>query len=967
MNKHLFSVGRVGLIVLVLGLIVSGAAAQDLPREFPAGLHWKQLETGHFIILFDENYRAVAENVAEIAEPIHQDVTGLLESAPKAKTYVILADHVDESNGYASPLPDNRIVLYLKEPGAGTEFFGLYAPDWLKLVLTHEYTHIVQLDMVEKWFGLLRKILGRTMLPNATLPMWAIEGLAVYTETKFQNGRGRHPYYDMMMRTELLEDRFKKYDQMAAIGLRPWPLGTVCYLYGYFFVQYLADTYGEATLAQFNHKNAAKFPVFAPNRFKQVYQGKGEFKLRREWINALIARYQEQAAAIKARPVTATRPLTDSGYYTGAPVFAPDGQFVYYLDRGPHAYPALAQVRLSDQQVTRLAEGNFAGDFSLSADGRQLYFCKTENYHIFSEFSDLYVLDVARKRVTRLTNGLRAFDPAVAPDGKTLVFTTNNAGSMNLMQMNLETKAITPILETTDHTQIKAPAFSADGARLAVQIWKEGGLQDIYVMNRDGSGLTALTFDAATDAAPAWGLHDEYIFFSSDRTGVPNIFAYSLQDQKLYQVTNVLSGAFQPAVAPDGTQLALELYSGNGMDIHLAEVYRQDWQETAYTLAPPAPAQNAAAKPVVTAERGYNPLPSLLPKFWLPTYGIDEDGFQLGINTVGQDVLAQHYYDLSVLYGLSSSRVGFYGLYRNTQFFPAITLFASDAANVFSDLFANAHGNAENYWQREQVAGLTVSLPVYRSQKADVAFSLGYRYKNLKPLTDLAKVAPTPDEGQLSGLSAGVYLQHLKSSIYAISPESGFLTSFTYRRDDQSLGSDFNLNTYVGDVRAYLPAPFFRHHILALRATGGVSEGDVPKQGVFQLGGFASNSVVAVLEQQRFFLRGYETNALAGERFALGSAEYRFPIWFPQRAIDALLTDLFVDSITGAVFYDFGNAWTGDVELSDFKSGVGAELRVNLKVSHAIPLTIRLGFAKGLDSELGKAQFIGTFGLNFWL
>ncbi len=47
------------------------------------------------------------------------------------------------------------------------------------------------------------------MLPNAGLPYWMIEGLAVYAETKFEDGRGYHPYYDMMMRTEILEQDFK--------------------------------------------------------------------------------------------------------------------------------------------------------------------------------------------------------------------------------------------------------------------------------------------------------------------------------------------------------------------------------------------------------------------------------------------------------------------------------------------------------------------------------------------------------------------------------------------------------------------------------------------------------------------------------------------------------------------------------------------------------------------------------------
>ena len=195
------------------------------------------------------------------------DVTEFLQYTPQSKTYVVLTDHVDAANGYATPMPNNKIVLFLWEPGAGDSFLGLRSPDWLTLVFTHEYTHIVQLDMVDGLNEYGRKIFGRIVLPNASLPMWMIEGLAVYTETKFQDGRGYHPHYDMMMRTEVLEDTFKKLDEMAAIGFRKWPMGTVYYLYGYFFMQYLVDTYGEESIVELNLKNSGKFLFFGGNIF----------------------------------------------------------------------------------------------------------------------------------------------------------------------------------------------------------------------------------------------------------------------------------------------------------------------------------------------------------------------------------------------------------------------------------------------------------------------------------------------------------------------------------------------------------------------------------------------------------------------------------------------------------------------------------------------------------------------------
>ena len=952
-------------MMLILCSFLPSALAQDF-REFPPGVAWKQIETEHFLILYNEQDREIAQQVAAIAEPIHQRVTGLLDYSLSSRTYVILTDHLDVINGYANLIPDNKIVLYLREPGGGmVPSFGLRSKDWLSLVFTHEYTHVVHTNMKKKWYAALGKIFGKVMLPNTGLPYWMIEGLAVYAETKFEDGRGDHPYYDMMMRTEILEQNVKKLDQMEALTLRTWPMGTICYVYGYFFSQYLADTYGEDTLIQLSHRNASKSPILGGNIFKKVYD-KSESTLWKEWRAAMQQQYEAQLTDIRSLPVTETRAISASGYYTNTPVLSPDGQYLYYIEFGAHEMPALIQYRLSDGSKTRLIEEQFSGNFSIAPDGQRLYFSKSDVHRFFSYYSDLYALDLTTHDVQRLTSGQRAFDPAIAPDGRTLVFTTTDAGSMSLVRMDLETKTITPLLETSDHTQIRYPAFSADGSRVALQMWKEGGFQDIYVMNSDGSNLQALTFDQATDEAPIWGMNDQYVFFSSDRTGVPNIFAYSLEDQTLYQVTNVLTGVFHPAVLPDQGQLAFEHYSGNGIDIHLAELNRDVWQSVTYSHEQPAEQQIVAAgQPEPLAEGNYSPFSSLLPKYWLPAWGEDEDGWQLGATIAGQDVLSQHQYTFSALYGLESQRMSGFGMYTNRQFFPEITLFGSDSANLFTDIFQDDTGDDEDYWQREQVAGVNLSIPLYQRQDTGIYLSAGYRYKNLEILNDDDILLPLPDEGALSGVSAGLTFGHLKSSLYAFSPEKGFLASVTYRRDDEVFGSDFNLNTVIGDTRAYLNLPKLKHHVLALRAVGGASDGDTLNQGVFQLGGFGVNGALAELDQQRYFLRGYDANALSGNRFALGSIEYRFPIWYPQRGIRQIWS--FFDSLTAAVFYDVGNAWEKDLEWDEFKHGVGAEARLNVVIKNAVPVTFRLGYAYGLDDDLGESQFIYAFAIDFWL
>ncbi len=968
MKTHTRFLRKVILFLLGVGVLAGFPVWAQSSHEFPPGIDWQQVETEHFRIVYDAAYQTIAEKVADMAEPIHKQVTEFLRSAPKAKTTVILTDHVDFVNGYASPLPRNRIVLFLREPGAGDSLFGLRSPDWLALVLTHEYTHIVQLDMVDGLSAVGRNIFGRIVIPNAGLDVWMIEGLAVYSETKFQNGRGHHPAYDMYMRADVLADCFKTLEQMAVMGQRAWPLGTVHYLYGYFFLQYLDDTYGEDKMVELSVYNSGRM-LWQRNIFKTVYDGKTLAELWEKWRAAMQARYQQQIEQLSADPLTATTALTTSGYATNSPVYAPDGAYIYYSEIGAHDTPALIQYRVSDGAVTRLTESGFTGNFSVSPDGQTIYFGRIDAYKTYSAYSDLYALDVKSRNVRRLTRGQRVIDSAVSPDGKTLVFTATHAGSMMLWQMDLERGDLTALWQTDDHTQMFHPAFAPDGSRLALTVWVEGGFQDIYVMDRDGHNRYALTHDRATDSSPTWGPDGNEIFFASDRTGVSNIFVYDLADNALYQATNVLTGAFDPAIAPDGRRMAFELYSSNGMDIHLTDLNRETWRAAPFQPEnlPELPAYQVAEVKKPLESRSYSAFSSILPTFWIPGWGEDEAGYQLGASTFGRDMLGRHEYELMALYGLESERVSLFGSYTNRQFFPDISLFGFDLARPFGDIFTNADGNDQTYWQREQAVGVNIGVPLYVSRNTTVTASVGYRYTRMEALNAVDGVTPPPDQGNLSGVSLSLGFQNLDSSIYAIAPESGVATSITYRRDDTELNSDFTLDTIVADTRAYLEIPKLRHHVLALRLAGGASSGDTLSQGIFRIGGFDVDSGLATLDQQRYFLRGYTDGQFSGNRFALGSVEYRLPLWYPQRGIGNGV--VFLDSVVATAFYDVGYAWDGDLNADDLKHGVGGELRVNLSLlKGAIPLlTLRAGYARGLDDDDGKSQFIYGVNFDFWL
>jgi hypothetical protein len=109
---------------------------------------------------------------------------------PRGRVQVILVDQTDIANGWATPFPYDAIEITAVPPFED-DLIG-NTTDWLELAFTHEYTHILHLDRSRGFMNGVRHVFGRAPLvfPNSFLPIWQIEGLATYEESR-QTGEGR--------------------------------------------------------------------------------------------------------------------------------------------------------------------------------------------------------------------------------------------------------------------------------------------------------------------------------------------------------------------------------------------------------------------------------------------------------------------------------------------------------------------------------------------------------------------------------------------------------------------------------------------------------------------------------------------------------------------------------------------------------------------------------------------------------
>jgi hypothetical protein len=222
--------------------------------KFDPAFTWTTLETQHFYIHFHQGEEEIAKRAAVIAEDVHDRLVPRIKWDPKGRTHVVLVDAMDESNGLTTPFPYNHITLFITQPVGGPGFGTTSYDEWMRLLITHEYTHILHLDMVHGATDVLQYIFGRLYFPNLFEPVWMIEGLATYEETEqTSGGRGRSPGAEMIIRMAVLEDKFPRLSQ-ASVFPHFWPSGQVPYHYGEGFTRYIAETYGREKLAGISTK-----------------------------------------------------------------------------------------------------------------------------------------------------------------------------------------------------------------------------------------------------------------------------------------------------------------------------------------------------------------------------------------------------------------------------------------------------------------------------------------------------------------------------------------------------------------------------------------------------------------------------------------------------------------------------------------------------------------------------------------
>lgn len=188
------------------------------------------------------------------------------------------------------------------------------------------------------------------------------------------------------------------------------------------------------------------------------------------------------------------------------PAWSPDGkQVVFTSNRGDGKTYDLYLFHLRTKKLKRLSalpSGSVAYWPSWTADGKYIYFNEGNSskvYRVRPNGQDQESITVAR-------------DACISPDGKYLAYTQAGPQGFGVWVAKANGSEAQQIIPQESRIGGIAPVWSHDGQKIAFSMQVDE-FAEIFVCNRDGSGLQQVTQLKQISSSPAFSPDDKYLSF----------------------------------------------------------------------------------------------------------------------------------------------------------------------------------------------------------------------------------------------------------------------------------------------------------------------------------------------------------------------------------------------------------------------------------------------------------------------
>ncbi|MDO6461046.1 hypothetical protein Q4485_10090 [Granulosicoccaceae sp. 1_MG-2023] len=918
--------------------LVASAGSYDSRLTLPSPWEsWYTLSSAHFDVHYPDGTEDYARRLLGIAEARYDTLTRVMDNVPRQRTHIILNDSVDYSNGGATAYPYNQFYVYLNEPDEGEL---VSHEDFVTLLFTHEYTHILHQDQVAGVPALLRRVFGKAppgllmllSMPQLLGPHWVAEGIAVLNESAGGNGRLQGAYYHAVMREELRAG-LRSYTEVSYEGYYAsrWPGGLV-YVYGGWFFRFLEETYGREAAYRYITEYGSNLIPWQMNDRARAISGLNGPQLWARYSDWLQQHFAKQIDSIAGAGPTTAATRFDGALAAEQLSGGPDGS-VFFVSRDLTNTAALMQA-WPDGRLRTVARQNDISSLDWHPQSGLLIsrtvVCENERLA-----TDLFVMQPDDGRQTRLTHCARLPRAVWSADGQLIYAVQTGEGRNRLIKLDKTGNQFVQS-ELGAGEALGRPAPSPDGQWLVAPVKRAGSGWNLERFSLRKKRWEKLTDDLRIPSYPFYSADGQALYFILENSQQAELHRLNLADNSLERLTN--SNGLVKQAALSGGALWFIDYTAQG------ERVRQVLRETPY---PPLPVLREALPaplppPSQAQARPYSPWPSLRARGWTPVFSVSDELSMLGLSVQGSDALDFHSWSLTPAWFHTDdwNKAGGTAAYSLWRRFSLV--YREDWQSLYDD-------------------GEVEAVEGNRALQAMLNFPLSGTEQHLRFGLGLASLRV--EEQDLSGATLGVEKDALAGAVLsynslrkharAITSDTGLALEAIAETYDAFGHSDASGNAYLGSVQGNLR--FGRNQTLSLTVQGGHSGAeDRP----FRLGGStgATNDVSGItpLGQRRFNFRGYaQSSDLSGSNMALANMAWYFPLADIYNGWHIL--PLGLGRLSGNLFAEAGDAWDGASDR-DWRASVGAEVSAGLLLGYdnaLLPLSV--GLAHGL-ADSGETQ-----------
>ncbi|MFH1540889.1 MAG: hypothetical protein ABID79_03435 [Elusimicrobiota bacterium] len=543
---------------------------------------WEYIETEHFKIYHYSECKELLPTVSSILEETFNNTTRFYEYCPLKKIpFFIYRNHnefeqtnivdIGEGTCGVTEALKNRLIVYSNG-----------SIRWLKNVIPHEFTHIIQFTSFYEESLILKAL---RLARGIFVPLWMLEGMAEYNTGNIDATTREMIIRDMVSSKNVISLK----DLSTFNHLKPHQI-TPAYKLSEMAYHFLVDEYGFDKPSKM--LKVLRDKLDANSAFIDTLNITPELFMEK-WKEWLYEKYEDKIINFKEASDYALSLTFDNNDnipdFNTNPAVSPDGKFVVFITdndgvnklvitplSGGRGLSSKDGVLSDGGGGKILLEGN-----SIDIDvihNERISFSPNGNLLAFSgekmQKDYIYIYDIKNKKLSKLpVNIFTVKSPSFSSDGRKMVFIGMEKACNDIYEYDLNNNFVKKI---TDDTEDQAsPSYSPDGNFI---VFSQEDLithqNDIFLFEIKTQIKTRLTNFNGNETEPVFSADGKRIFFVSDKKiGSPiNIYSIEINNKEIRKHTNLLTGAFNLCPTSDDKNLLFVNYRNFRKDIYLADI-----------------------------------------------------------------------------------------------------------------------------------------------------------------------------------------------------------------------------------------------------------------------------------------------------------------------------------------------------------------------------------------------------------